>query len=68
MYCPDKSPWHVSETWIRIGFELASNFSVRPTFTPNRQYLRSEKQCQRKRERERQTDKQTTDREKERQR
>ena len=30
---------HGSETWILIGFEFDSSFSVRATFRPNRQYL-----------------------------
>ena len=29
-----------SEMWILIGWELDSNFSVRATFKPNRQYLK----------------------------
>ena len=34
---------HGSEMWIFIGSELDSNFSVRATFRPNKQYLEREK-------------------------
>ena len=39
LYLSERKPWHVSDTWILIGLELDSNFSVRPTLMPNRQYL-----------------------------
>jgi hypothetical protein len=39
LYCGVRRFLHGSDTWIFIGCELDSNFSVKATFRPNRQYL-----------------------------
>ena len=40
LYWADKSCLQGSDTWIFIGLELDSNFSVNPTLRPKRQYLK----------------------------
>ena len=39
LYCGVRRFLHGSEMWIFIGCEFDSNFSVRATLRPNRQYL-----------------------------
>jgi len=41
LYCGVRRFLQGSETWIRIGSEFDSNFSVKATFRPNKQYLES---------------------------
>ena len=40
LYCGVRRFLHGSEMWIFIGIEFDSNFSVRATFRPKRQYLK----------------------------
>ena len=40
LYCGDRRSLQGCDMWIFIGWELDSNFSVRATFNPKRQYLK----------------------------